>query len=347
MAIETKSKLEDYQRDADEAKGSWIYGCKIIYMIREIEEGSDSEANIMSRRIELAGKRILEFILPVSSTKFVMAKMLNDLVTDQSTSCPNIPILRIWGEGTAFFLTRTANHDLFFSHPEQITVVREAKVFCGAVPKILQYVNTILSAKEIIKSSHKFKFEKTVNELGSAIYEYLESMGVVFTQSPIDPTTLEQFVKAKTIQFIRDTKISIYKLYKMLDKHTSSSKCKDAEKKRMAGDRCFNNTEWRNRPLVSPEGVRAYLKKVDAAIDAVYGMSVASLGKIWKTIDGEIERGHVNLDVSDPSIDKVHRVLNEDVEEGLTQFKQQQIGEEPSSRIHRMRERLRFNHKAC
>jgi hypothetical protein len=228
--------------------------------------------------------------------------------------------------------------------------LREARSFCDVVPKVLRELNAIGSAKEIIRSNRQFKFEKTKNELGLAIYEYLESMRVVFTQSPIDPANLERFLEDETVKFMDDTKVPIHRLYKMLDKHTSSNKSKKAEKKRMAGDRCFNNMEWTNRPLVKPKEVREALKKVNTAITIIHNLPVASVvGKFLKSIDGEIERTHTTrLDVSNESLSKVHRVLNADVEEGLNQFKlEQQMEEEQSSRIRRIRELLQFNHKRC
>jgi hypothetical protein len=172
-------------------------------------------------------------------------------------------------------------------------------------------------------------------------------MRVVFTQSPIDLTHLERFVIAETAKFMKGTAVSIRKLYKMLDKYISDSKSKEAEKKRMAGDRCFNSLEWRNRPTVNPEGVRTALKRVDATIEGIYNMTATLGRKISKeAVGGEIERVNIKLDVSNPSLDKVYQVLNEHVEEGLNRFKQQQTEETNPriSRIHRIRELLRFNH---
>jgi hypothetical protein len=78
MATETKSKLEDYRHDNEEAKKSWIYGCQMIYGTREFDEDSGTEAGIMLQRIELANEHLMAFISPVSSPK----------LCDQSTQRP-------------------------------------------------------------------------------------------------------------------------------------------------------------------------------------------------------------------------------------------------------------------
>lgn len=67
VAILTNTKLKEYLRATESAREQWEYACELIF---SIEDAPSVLATVSRQQINLVEKRILQFILPVSTTNF-------------------------------------------------------------------------------------------------------------------------------------------------------------------------------------------------------------------------------------------------------------------------------------
>ncbi|XP_006462928.1 hypothetical protein AGABI2DRAFT_119761 [Agaricus bisporus var. bisporus H97] len=195
-----------------------------------------------------------------------------------------------------------------------ITVIREVDCFCDVVPKIFQDIKRIFEAKEIIKRRHRAKFEKTVYDLGLVIFSYLGLMRDAF-----DPEKQKEFLAVSTQNFVEGTKLKVHEIGKIIDTQSSGWRSKKAEKKRIEGDRCYENMSWRQRPLVKPNEVQTILNRVQRATDTIRRLAITSgAGKIMESIEEKDDiRAHVAFDASHESLKRLRRVLRENVNADL------------------------------
>ncbi|XP_006462889.1 hypothetical protein AGABI2DRAFT_193962 [Agaricus bisporus var. bisporus H97] len=304
VITKTESKLKDYLRDNEHAVGDLIYICSSIYPGALDADISNDTTTIILQRIDLADHKMSEIIPPIENC------------------------LAQW----------KGNYGI------GITVIREVNAFCDVVPQLIEDIERIFGAKEIIKSTHQAEFGETVYKLGFTIFKYLGQMKDNFNQKKIDPEQHKEFQQVSTLDLINETADLIYPLRIILNTQTSSSKSKKAEKNRKADDRCFEDGTWTNKTLVKPGEVQAILDKVKSAVKTIYRLANASAtGKITESIRGDkVERAHFKLDISVEPLRRLHQVLGQDVDAGLKRLEKLLIEQEPKAQEGQIKSFLRM-----
>lgn len=226
----------------------------------------------------------------------------------------------------------------------QITVIREVNDFCDVVPHLIEDIERIFGAKEIIKTTHQAEFGETVYKLGFTIFKYLGQMRDNFNQKKIDPEQHKEFQQVSTLDLINETADLISPLRIILNTQTSSSKSKKAEKNRKADDRCFKDGIWTNKTLVNSGEVEAILDKVRRAVRTIFHLANASAtGKITESIRGDkVERADFKLDISVEPLRRLHQVLGQDVDAGLKRLEKLLIEQEPKAQEGQVKSFLRM-----
>ncbi|KAF7768641.1 hypothetical protein Agabi119p4_7884 [Agaricus bisporus var. burnettii] len=310
VAIKTQQTLNRHLHDNELASGSWVHACQMTYDGEELKRYPCAvNEAIIMREINFVDKKLSQLIAPIKE-----------------------------------YLVQRNEY-----YARGITVIREVDCFCDIAPKIFQDIRRIYEAKEIIKRRHRATFEQTVYDLGLIIFSYLGSMRDVFNQRPFDPEKKKKFLADLTYNFVRDTEVLIHDIGTMIDTQSSGWRSKKAEKKRMEGDRCYENMGWRQRPLVKPSEVQRILRRVQKTMRTIWCLAIASgTGKIMESIEGIDEiRAHVTFDASHESLRRLRRVLKENVNADLERLNKLRIKKEPKSYMGQIRQKFQRTNQKC
>ncbi|EKM79601.1 hypothetical protein AGABI1DRAFT_128745 [Agaricus bisporus var. burnettii JB137-S8] len=294
VAIKTKARLQEYLLHNQSARNNFEFICDMMYDIKVPGEGSNHRGALTSQRIDLAKEIISQLMLPVN--KFLVQK------------------------------------NGYYGHG--ITVVREVDSFCDVIPKISQDIERIVAARVIIKRSHEARFGKTAHQLGMVIFQFLQTIKDIYDQKIVEQAA---FFTLKTHKFSQETGILIHSLDNILDKRTSSRRMAKAKKIRKVEDRFSNAVPGpeNRRALVNPDEVRGILRRLNQSVETIHKLAAASgIGKMVQSITGnEVERAHVEFDLSNNSLGEFHQVLGEGVRSGLEELEELLPIEEPKSFI--------------
>ncbi|KAF7768635.1 hypothetical protein Agabi119p4_7878 [Agaricus bisporus var. burnettii] len=229
-----------------------------------------------------------------------------------------------------------------------ITVIREVDSFCDVIPKISQDIERIVAARVIIKRSHEATFGKTAHQLGMVIFQFLQTIRDIYDQKIVEQAA---FFTKKTHQFSQETGVLIHSLDNILDKRISSRRMAKAKKIRKVEDR-FSNAipgPGNRRALVNPDEVRRILRRLDKSVETIHTLAATSgIGKMVQSITGnEVERAHVEFDLSNNSLGDFHQVLGEGVRSGLEELEELLPIKKPKSFIGQIGAIFRPNRQEC
>ncbi|KAF7763929.1 hypothetical protein Agabi119p4_8466 [Agaricus bisporus var. burnettii] len=198
----------------------------------------------------------------------------------------------------------------------EIMIMQKVNYFCVTIPNIIEDIERIFAAKQIIKRGQKTSFSKATYYLGLATFKYLESIKDAFDQSPADAI---EFV-GTSVGFRAKATALCEGLSDILNKWTSSRKSGKAEKNRMTGLKGMTSPS-NSRALVDPSEVQLILLGLERNIDMVHQLMISlcyeSINVQSTLMDiKEVEKRslRIKLDLSHDLCRRVHQVLEENVD---------------------------------
>ncbi|KAF7768654.1 hypothetical protein Agabi119p4_7897 [Agaricus bisporus var. burnettii] len=199
----------------------------------------------------------------------------------------------------------------------EMMLMKEVNYFCVTIPNIIEDIERIFAAKQIIKRGHQTSFSEATYDLGLATFKYLKSMRDTFDRIPADEIRI---FLAKNHDFFLKAITLLRVISAILDKRTSSRKSGKEEKNRMAGLKGMTSPS-NSRALVNPSEVKMILLRLERDISKIFNLmlSITSEGidPNLTRIDREILEKlspRISFDLSRDSCRRVQQVLKENVD---------------------------------